>query len=1532
MMYLKNLTKRGFAVFLAVVMIVGFLPIASMAEEGSAAETSVEEITNVPESEVETSDTNETQSEPADMEPVYAVPAEEPADNGGLVEMEAEASVNGVFYKTLQEAVNKAGDGDTVTLCKDVAVPENGLMVARGMILDLNGYTLSSAGFAIWVQLMNGEMTIQNGTVTGQTGIALYAGKLTLEHVILQAETGVACWGGEELIIAAGTVITSGDYGVFVEATKRETPRIVVSGSVTAAVSVGTGEFNDGEVTIELHDPVELKSTDENGAAIRQNRGFLNVTGGVIDGKVDVAELVEANVTGGQFTDQDSASKLLDGDLVMDENGNVVHAGNLENVVARVDSETFETLQVAVDAADGKTVTLLKSVQENVVVPENSTMTLDLNGKTLNGGTVAGKAALTNYGTVTILDSSEGAAGTICREDDNTKGYYTLVNAGKMYIKGGTITNRAVSSSLVINLNNQGNGVYGRNEGIEMEISGGTLIQEQFVALKSDPNTKLIIKDGATVISGNTATNFYGEIVMEGGNVMMPGNVLILSHKQGEEEFNGSFTVTGGTLTCGEIKVWNGWSGGITEGGPSFMVSGTADVTAEAILMQTKASKEEAPVDVFDGNGAYVEVSGGSLKTADGEIWTVAETGGVRYLTVEAAVAAAADSGTVKLLKAVELTRSIEVGKDLTLDLNGQTVTVFAQAQFAVNSGAKLTVTGNGTVNGTVAQLFLVRDGGSLLIENGMYKSASKHIVACYGTAEIEDGTFVCTEYVQGASILLVQGENAVLTVKGGSFEALTDGNNLDEGKQYDGMYGIDIKKGAKLVLGVESTRTGPNIRTVYAPIAMNNQTAPGKLTIYGGSYTSTCALKNDAKGWEKFNTALYLSADADVTIYGGTFRAERGEHATEGSQTYAISVPYAKTAVNLTIHGGTFHATDLAIYEPGYNSADGTGTPDIKVDGGIFCSDVEDYCVDGYVTDGQSASGMFVVVPLSEVNSVASVTIHGETEFFMDVASAMAAANEADTAIVSLYQDISESITVTGNVTLMLNGRTLSNTAGKDTITVALGGVLTVTGEGTVDNTSHGCAAVLNNGTANLNGGVFDRSAEQGVSAEDHGGNSFYTILNHGNMVMTDATIQQNGSYSSLVENGYQSFDGSNARRSHVEGVNAEAPSLRIVRSRLVGGLNNVKNDDNGSLTVAYGVFTGAAQDAVLNWNTAVINSGSFDMPVVNGVGVVSDVNALDLTVLGGIFVNDVTEYCESRKAAALENGIYQIVDVAVELRESAAVKTGETLNLSAVIVPENAVGVWASSDETVAGVDQNGTVTGRSAGTAMITVTVRDVTVSCAVTVEAVPVPPVPVGPSGPTMDIAEPDVPLASVLPFDDVAESDWFYDAVKYVYENGLMQGTSDNAFEPYTETTRGMIVTILYRMEGSPTISDTSEFRDVTTGAWYHDAVVWGTSNGIVSGYGDGTYGSGDIITREQFAAILYRYAQYKGYDISVAEDAALTFADSDAVSDYAKPALLWAVERELIHGMDNNTLSARTGATRAQAAIILDAFCENIVK
>lgn len=189
---------------------------------------------------------------------------------------------------------------------------------------------------------------------------------------------------------------------------------------------------------------------------------------------------------------------------------------------------------------------------------------------------------------------------------------------------------------------------------------------------------------------------------------------------------------------------------------------------------------------------------------------------------------------------------------------------------------------------------------------------------------------------------------------------------------------------------------------------------------------------------------------------------------------------------------------------------------------------------------------------------------------------------------------------------------------------------------------------------------------------------------------------------------------------------------------------------------------------------------------------------------------------------------------------------------------------------------------------------------------------------------------DVPLASVLPFDDVAETDWYYDAVKYVYENDLMAGIDDNTFDPYMDTTRGMIVTILYRLEGSPAVTGASQFADVSTGDYYHDAVVWGTANKVVYGYDETTYAPNKTITREEFAAILYRYAQYKGYDTLA--QGALEFYDADDVSEYALTPMVWATANAIINGMGDGNLSPKTGATRAQAATILMGFCENIAK
>ena len=180
----------------------------------------------------------------------------------------------------------------------------------------------------------------------------------------------------------------------------------------------------------------------------------------------------------------------------------------------------------------------------------------------------------------------------------------------------------------------------------------------------------------------------------------------------------------------------------------------------------------------------------------------------------------------------------------------------------------------------------------------------------------------------------------------------------------------------------------------------------------------------------------------------------------------------------------------------------------------------------------------------------------------------------------------------------------------------------------------------------------------------------------------------------------------------------------------------------------------------------------------------------------------------------------------------------------------------------------------------------------------------------------------------LPFVDVNAADWFCEAVRYVYARGMMGGTGANTFSPGGTTTRAMIVTILHRLEGTPAAAG-SAFTDVPAGQYYAQAVGWASSVGVVNGYGDGTFQPDAPITREQMAAILCRYAQYKGVDVSRRAD--LTrFPDSAKVSPYAAEPMGWAVESGLITGMDGQ-LAPGGSATRAQVATILMRLCENVV-
>ena len=180
----------------------------------------------------------------------------------------------------------------------------------------------------------------------------------------------------------------------------------------------------------------------------------------------------------------------------------------------------------------------------------------------------------------------------------------------------------------------------------------------------------------------------------------------------------------------------------------------------------------------------------------------------------------------------------------------------------------------------------------------------------------------------------------------------------------------------------------------------------------------------------------------------------------------------------------------------------------------------------------------------------------------------------------------------------------------------------------------------------------------------------------------------------------------------------------------------------------------------------------------------------------------------------------------------------------------------------------------------------------------------------------------------LPFTDVRESDWFYDDVVFAYENGLFSGTSDTTFSPNTSMTRAMLVTVLYRLEGQPAVNGRSGFSDVQYNGYYEDAVTWAADNGIVNGTSTSTFSPNVNVTREQMAAILYRYAQYKKYN-TAASSSLNGFTDQASVSGYATASLEWAVAEKLVNGSAGK-LMPTGNATRAQVAAILHRFVENV--
>jgi hypothetical protein len=195
----------------------------------------------------------------------------------------------------------------------------------------------------------------------------------------------------------------------------------------------------------------------------------------------------------------------------------------------------------------------------------------------------------------------------------------------------------------------------------------------------------------------------------------------------------------------------------------------------------------------------------------------------------------------------------------------------------------------------------------------------------------------------------------------------------------------------------------------------------------------------------------------------------------------------------------------------------------------------------------------------------------------------------------------------------------------------------------------------------------------------------------------------------------------------------------------------------------------------------------------------------------------------------------------------------------------------------------------------------------------------------------DATECDLTEAScpAYPYEDLDISEWYHTGIHYCLEMGRMVGVEENVFAPFNTLTRGMLVTILYQMDSKPDAAGSSTFEDVADGVWYSDAIAWAEQNNIVAGYSDTEFAPDQVITREQMAAIMYRYAQYKSYDLSITNDLS-AYDDANTVSDWAVTAVEWAVSHGLISGRTATTLVPQGETTRAEAATIIYSFDLNI--
>ena len=1028
-----------------------------------------------------------------------------------------------------------------------------------------------------------------------------------------------------------------------------------------------------------------------------------------------------------------------------------------------------------------------------------------------------------------------------------------------------------------------GNGVFTFNDDYMAEES-----KSVGYTFRLDDNTHLTIQNGTfhcgltcVQLDGSSAADIYsGEFSAE---VAWNGEIWILN-KIDSAKKSTTFRVYGGTFTNYD---------------PSYSVA-------------------ENPPENFCADG-YVSVQ-------DGENYVVkpiadvavAQVGDTYYLTLAEAIENASNNQTVTLLSDVTENDTTLLVKDqqaITLDLAGKNVSVNSIDITAGNrlticdssTGGTLTFAGthadieggtvivdSGTIESPTGYGFYVNNGGTVIVNGGVINSLDSSLAGNNTTGDMNFEVNGGTLTAQRGPAIYMPGQ-IILTVTGGTLNG-----------------GISLRMGQVNISGGTINATTGSIDSIqeYYNYSGNAWLADA-LYVFNGTYTS----EN-----EQYGNSLNLN------ITGGTFNCTNGQ----GSAIAIYDIGKVEQESKVTISGNAKLSTTtsgrnaydvLSLPQVGVtNPASGCNNPDFvgevatAISGGYFTSDPSDYLAENYyavasdkdgyaymVTDEQPTEAPVIVTENVDAkvdksanmtdedkkavsNVINSASVSGVADALTD-----AAKNSIVTAAgVSLEDLENPEKTVVIEIGVSVTATSASLSGDDATVTYQVTPVATVTVNGTNQGDK---IAVPNN---YLSGREFTvrlplpeglEKPKEVMHIADTGARERFTG--------SELTIGSNwvevsiSHFSELIVNAKETVA---AKIGNTEyGTLQEA-----VSAAKSGDVITLQQDCNEPITIS-------GKSMTINKNSYTYN----DSLITVGANCTKTVSGSQIIV-----TYTAPSRPSSSSGSSSSDRTYSIdVDVTGSRGGSVTLSPTRASAGTRVTITVRPNSGYELDELTV--LDEDGDevrLTQRTDTTYTFHMPDGKVTVEASFVREG-----------------GQTQTPQTT---FADVPASAWYYDAVEYVYENGLMSGVSGGWFAPNDTLTRAMLVQTLYAMEGRPAAASAG-FADVASGDWYASAVNWAAANGVVSGVSETGFGPNNALTREQLALILYRFAQYKGYDVTGTSDLT-AYADGSSVSGWAAEAMGWAVNAGLISGVGGNQIAPTGTATRAQVAQILMNFCENV--